>query len=835
MSRRQGATLFMTLLAAFKALLYRYTRQEDILIGTPFANRNRIEIENLIGLFVNTLVLRTDLSGVTSFAELVGKVRESALDAFAHQDMPFEKLVEEIQPERSLSQTPVFQVMFSLQNAPQKALDLTALDLTPLENERTSSKFDLTLSIVEAPNGLKGRMEYRADLFDGSTISRMLAHYLVLLEGAAECPSRRVSDLPLLSPEETQHLLVDWNDTETVFPKGERIHELFERQVELSADEVAIVFEDQALSYRELNRRANQLAHYLRSRHVGAEDLVGIHVERSMLMVVAVLGVLKAGAAYVPLDPGYPRQRLGMILEDSRPRAIITGDRLVRTLPESNATVVCVDAEWKAIGRESPRNPKSGTTPENLAYVIFTSGSTGRPKGVEITHRSVVNFLSSMRKTPGMTNRDALLAVTTLSFDIAALEVFLPLVTGARLTMVSRDVAIDGLELQKRMDSAEATVMQATPATWRMLFAAGWKGDKKLKVLCGGEALPGDLAARLSENSDSLWNMYGPTETTIWSTVFEAGATNGISPIGRPIANTQVYILDPECLPVPTGVPGELHIGGFGLARGYLQLPVLAAEKFIPNPFSREAGARMYRTGDLARCLVDGNIEFLGRIDQQVKLRGFRIELGEIEAVLREHAGVREAVVAVKEERGGEKRLVGYVVPAGGQATAPIELRSYLKERLPDYMTPAEFVMLERLPLTPSGKVDRRKLPEPNEGGSELETAYVEPKTDLERDIAGIWQEVLQLDKVGVKDNFFELGGHSLLLVEVQNKVRGTLNRDVLIAEMFKYPTVMSLARYLAGRRDDSSRSLLSRDRAKRRIAALGSDHLTVKDKTSDE
>ncbi|PLZ60892.1 non-ribosomal peptide synthetase, partial [Fischerella thermalis WC442] len=614
-------------------------------------------------------------------------------------------------------------------------------------------------------------------------------------------PEQRLEELPLLSEAEQQQLLVEWNDTETEYP-NQCIHQLFAAQVERTPDAVAVIFQDEQLTYTQLNQRANQLAHYLQKLGVKPEVLVGICLPRSIEMLVGLLAILKAGGAYVPIDPAYPQQRLALMLEDAQVSVLLTSVELAAQLPEHRAKVVCLDADWEKINKQSIDNPINKASTENLAYVIYTSGSTGRPKGVQIPHSAVVNFLSTMRQTPGLTQDDILLSVTTLSFDIAALELYLPLIVGARLIIVSREIASDGIQLSKQLDLHQANVMQATPATWRLLLGAGWQGSKQLKILCGGETLNRSVANQLLERSKQVWNLYGPTETTIWSAVQivenKTEQTDSIVSIGRPIANTQFYVLDQHQHLVPIGVPGELYIGGAGVARGYLNRPELTAEKFIPNPFHKEAGGRLYKTGDLVRLRSDSSIEFLGRIDNQVKLRGFRIELGEIEALLNQYPGVETSIALIREDEPASQRLVAYVLPQPNQTLTIPELRHFLKSKLPNYMVPTAFVTLEALPLTPNGKVDRKALPAPDQTRPELETTYQPPQNDLEQTIANIWQEVLHVKEVGIYDNFFELGGQSLLLVQVHSKLQKILPQDLSLVEMFQYPTISSLAKYLS-------------------------------------
>ncbi|GAB1539814.1 hypothetical protein NUACC21_24810 [Scytonema sp. NUACC21] len=620
LSQQHGSTLFMTLLAGFVALLRHYTGSEDIVVGSPIANRNRGEIEGLIGFFINTLVLRTNLAGNPTFEALLTRVREMTLAAYAHQDLPFDVLVEQLQPQRDLSRSPLFQVMFVLQNAPMSALELQGLTLTSLESNSDTAKFDLTLYMQETASGIIGTLEYNVDLFEAQTIKRMAGHLQTLLAEIVAHPQQPLSELSLLTQAE-KNLLVEWNDTQADYPQL-CIHELFEAQVERTPEAVAVLFEEEKLTYRELNERANQLAHYLRYLGVKPETLVGICVERSLHMVIGLLAILKAGGAYVPLDPTYPPQRLAYILEDAQVPVLLTQASLVQAMPQHKAKVVCLDTDGQAIVQHSQENLLCELTAQNLAYVIYTSGSTGKPKGVQIPHSALSNFLSAMKQTPGLTHEDTLLAITTYAFDIAALELFLPIIVGACLVVVSREVALDGMRLSSVLTHSKATVMQATPATWQMLLATGWNGNHHLKILCGGEALPGHLASQLMHRCHSLWNMYGPTETTIWSAASQVVTQSNVVPISHPIANTQLYILNQYGQLVPVGVPGELHIGGAGLARGYFHRPDLTAEKFIPNPLRNEPGALLYKTGDLARYLPSGEIEYIGRIDHQVKIRG---------------------------------------------------------------------------------------------------------------------------------------------------------------------------------------------------------------------
>jgi amino acid adenylation domain-containing protein len=822
LSRNEGATLFMTLLAAFQTLLHRYTGQEDILVGSPVAGRSLKETEEVIGLFINTLVLRGDLSGNPTFREVLGRTREMAINAYANEEVPFERLVEDLQPNRSLSHPPLFQVMFALDRGSLESVNWPGLKLTQLELDSGTAKFDLTVYMTEGAERLTARMEYNTDLFDAPTIQRMLAHFTVLLEGIAADPNRRLSELPLLTSPERNQLLVEWNETQADYPTEKTVLELIEAQVALTPDAVAIVFGEQRMTYRELDNGANQVARHLRRLGVRPDTLVGVCLDRSPSMVVGVLGVLKAGGAYVPIDPTYPAERLAFMVEDSKVTLVVTQRSLLEALP-GGTRCLCLDSEWKSVAREKKEKPNVTVNPENLAYVIYTSGSTGKPKGVQIPHRAVVNFLNSMRREPGLTGADTLLAVTTLSFDIAALELYLPLTVGARIVLATREEAADGAQLAFRISEANVTVMQATPATWRLLLDSGWSGSQSLRIFCGGEALSRELANRLCERCTELWNLYGPTETTIWSAAARIERGNSPVVIGRPIANTQLYILDRQLQPVPAGVPGELFIGGAGLARGYLNRPELTAEKFIRHPFSDDPEARLYRTGDLARRFSDGGVELLGRMDHQVKIRGFRIEPGEIEAVLLQFPKVREAVVVAREDAAAGKKLIAYLTTYRQTTASLNELRRFLREKLPGYMVPAAFVVLDKLPLTPNGKVDRRALPAPEHDRLKSDTAFVAPRVGLEQTVAAVWEEVLSLKNPGVDDNFFDLGGHSLQVVQVQNKLRERLDVELPVIKLFEYPTIRSLAGCLGEEKKEKPLAHKIQERTQRQRASA--DH----------
>ncbi len=792
LSEREGVALCVTLLAAFQALLFRYTGQSDLIIASIVPGRDMVGTEGMIGLFAHTLVIRTDLSDDPSFRDLLQRVSEAARADNEHQNVPFERLVNELQPERDPSRNPLFQVLFSL--APALALVEPGWQVANLEVDTGAAKVDLQLQLYDGLEGIAGRFTFNTDLFEAATIARMAGHFEVLLQGVLANPNECLSRLPLLTDAERHRLLVEWNNTQTDYPRDRCVHQLFEASADRNPEATAVVWEKQCLTYGELNRRSNQLARHLVKLGVGPEVLVGICVERSLEMVVGLLGILKAGGAYVPLDAAYPHERLSFMLEDAEVPILLTQRRLLEKLPQSGARMVFLDTDWHEIAKEGGENPACAVKPDNLAYVIYTSGSTGKPKGVQIQHRALVNFLSSMTRSPGMTSDDRLLAITTLSFDIAGLEFYLPLSVGASLELVSREVASDGSRLLSKLASSGTTVLQATPATWRMLMEAGWEGSDRLKALCGGEAVSRKLADQLLPNTGSLWNMYGPTETTIWSTISKVEPGKGVPPIGRPIANTQIFILDKVLQPVPVGVPGELHIGGESLARGYLKRPELTAEKFISDPFSQHPQARLYKTGDLARYLPTGDIEFLGRIDHQVKIRGFRIELGEIETALRQHHAVNDTAVVARADATGEQCLVAYFVPIREPVATAGELRSFLKGKLPDYMVPSAFVALKAMPLTPNGKINRRALPAPEQAGLAPKETLAEPRDVLESGLVRIWESVLNLRPIGIRHNFFELGGHSLMAVKLMHRVEQAFGKNLPIATLFEAPTIEQLS-----------------------------------------
>lgn len=795
-SAEHNATVFMTLLACFQILLSRYSGQTDVAVGSPIANRTQSAVESIIGSFVNTLVMRTDLSGDPTFIELVARVRETALEAYTHQDFPFDKLVEMMHSSRDQSSAPLVQVLFNVPNAPIREINVQGLSWVPFEVETQAAQFDLSLT-VETEFSRKAYLTFNTDLFEPRTAERMLGQYQILLQYALANPDSKLSELPTVTSAERQQMLEDWNHTQRDYPQSECFPQLFEAQVERTPDAVAVSMGPKTLPYGQLNARANQLARYLQTLGAKPGTTVGIGLDRSLEMVIALLAVLKTGAAYVPLDPEFPRDRLRFMAQDASVAVVLTTTDLADRFDAQVCRILCLDREKERIAQEADHNLGPIATPQDLAYILYTSGSTGQPKGVEIPHHALVNFLSSILGEPGCTAHDVMLSVTTISFDIFGLELYVPLLAGARVEIAGRAVAMDGRQLRDLYESVQPTIMQATPATWRMLVEAGWQGSKSLTILCGGESLLPDLAASLLDRSIALWNMYGPTETTIWSTIEKVERTDREITIGRPIANTDVYILDQFLQPVPIGVSGELYIGGHGLARGYRGRPELTQDRFIAHPFSPEPLAKLYRTGDLARYRPDGRIVHLGRMDNQVKIRGFRIELGDIEAALSRHQAVRQVVVTAREDQQGIKQLVAYVVCQDGLVLSPADLRSFLRSQIPDYMVPSLFVFLTELPLTANNKIDRKALPSPFSLFSD-ELIRSGPRDPMEVQLTALWQQVLEVQKIGIHDNFFDLGGHSLKAAHFFFLLERVYGRHLPLATLFQAPTIAELAAVLS-------------------------------------
>ncbi len=818
LSQDSGVTLFMTLLAGFQVLLARYSGQDDIVVGTPIANRPREELAGLVGVFANMVVLRTDLSDDPSVRELLLRVREVALGAYAHQDIPFERLVEELQPERGLGYNPLFQVMLALQNAPAKPLTLPGLELQLVLSQSETSKFDLSLELWEGPEGLNGMMEYSTDLFNAGTIRRMLNHYRQLLTAMVEQPEQRLSALSMLTADEREQLRA-WNATEAAYPQELCLHMLFEQQVAQSPDRVALVFADQQCTYSELNERANQLAHLLQSQGIGPDTPVGICLDRSCDLVIGVLGILKAGGAYVPLNPDYPKERLAFIIQDTHTPLLLTQRRLVERLPEARPPLFVLDNEWAAIEAHQNDNPDISLSAHNLAYVIYTSGSTGTPKGIAMPHAPLANLFNWQYRIAPLPSGARTLQFASLSFDVSAQELFCTLCFGQTLILLSEEQRLDPVKLIAllRQEAVErlfipvvmlqqlaqtATVADCSSLALREIITAG----EQLQIT--------PQVVKFFEQLDHcrLYNHYGPSEThaaTAYLLAEDPQDWPALPSIGKPLANVELYVLDKHLQLVPVGIAGELYVGGKGLARGYIARPNLTAERFVPHFVGSShdqsgsysatpPGERLYKTGDLVCYLPDGNLQFLGRVDQQVKIRGFRIEPGEIEVILNRHPAVQDAVIQVREDTSGEKRLVAYVVTEQGfLPPAILQLRQYLQQHLPDYMIPAHFVLLDAFPLNSSGKVNLQALPAPAESNIVREDGQQAPRTPVEEQITEIWREVLHLEQVGIHDNFFSLGGHSLLATQVVSRIREIFAVEMPLKILFEAPSIAAQAEYL--------------------------------------
>lgn len=812
LSRQEGVTLFMTLMAGFNILLYRYTGQEDMVIGSPNANRNRIETEGILGFFANNLVLRTDLSGKPTFRELLARVRQVALAADAHQDLPFQTLVEALQPERNLSHNPLFQVMFTFSHiesgkfipiATNESTSTVPFSANEDENEGELSfifeeidngfaVFDLTLDMMDDGERLLGALEYNSDLFDVATVERLIGHYERLLESIVDDddPAQTIATLPILSQKEERQLLTEWNDTAGAYAEDLCFHQLVEAQVERTPDAVALVYEQKELTYAEFNRKANQLAHHLQTLAIGPEMLVAIGMERSLEMMIALFAILKAGAAFLPLDPTYPKERLAFMLEDSEAVLLLTQERVRDQFAPSPTPMIAIDSEWSKIEQQPAHNPPCEITSDHLAYMIYTSGSTGKPKGVLIAHRGVCSMVEAEARQFDIGPGSRVLQFASLSFDACVFEIAMTLPVGATLCLGSKEAMMSGEILRDQ----RITVATLPPSLWAALSSEDYPDLQT--VFSVGEACTPNVVQEWAPGR-RFFNPYGPTETTCYVTIAECVPDGSTPHIGRPILNAEVYVLDKQLQPVPVGVPGELHIGAVGMARGYKGRPALTAEKFIPNPFATQCGSRLYKTGDLVRYLPTGNLDFLGRIDHQVKVRGFRIELGEIEAILGQHGSVQEAIVLLHGQHTGDKRLIAYLMAAENVTPDAYLLRRYLSEKLPDYMVPSHFLILQAFPRTPNGKVDRQALAAIEPISAESENTLVLPQTDVEQQLAEIWKAQLKLEKVGIHDNFFDLGGYSLLMVQIHQKVQAHFGQKISIVELFRQPTIHLLASYL--------------------------------------
>ena len=783
--RLEDVSLFGLLMTAWSILLSRYSGETDIVVGFPVANRNHFEMEPVVGFMMNMIALRIQMDGDPTVREVLCRVREATLDALTHASIPFERLVQELNPPRNLSYAPLFQVAMAFEDETTTMVSIEGAKVEVVDLHTNTAKFDLMLWIASREEGLTLTLEYAADLFTKPTIERMREHFDQVLFGLIASPNVRISEIPVLTQADRQQMIKGWSGTYRNYPQDKTVRNLVEEQAARLPHKVAVVCGETQITFAELNRRANHLAHSLRLLGVGPDVLVGICLERSVDMVIAMFAVQKAGGAYVPLDLALPTDRLSFMIEDSAVGIIVTSSRAAAELPPHRMRTVFV--EEVRVSGSLDNDLTDHVALDSLAYVRYTSGSTGRPKGVAIQQRALLNFLLSMTERPGCTSGDVLLAVTTYSFDISELEIWLPLICGGRIVLATRDQAADSAELLRLIGQHKVTVMQATPATWQLMIDGGWIGNRRLKALCGGEALQPDLAEKLLPRCAELWNMYGPTETTVWSTCARVTSSSEIH-IGRPIANTEIYVLDRHLQPVPVGVTGELLIGGNGLAAGYLNRPELTDEKFIPHPFRRNA--KLYRTGDLAKYRPDSNIVCLGRTDSQVKVRGYRIELGEVEAVLARVPGIKAAVVVLHQDQ-----LIAYYVSESGHPVEVSTCREILRTWLPDYMMPAIFVPLETVPLTANGKVDRNALPSPNVSASSVSNVYAAPRTNTEQKMVAIWEEILQRSPIGIHDNFFDVGGHSLLAVTLFAKVERELGRRLPLASLFQNGTIAQLAR----------------------------------------
>jgi amino acid adenylation domain-containing protein len=794
LSRREGATLFMTLLAGFQTLLYRYTGQEEIIIGSNIANRNRSEIEGLIGFFVNNLVLRGDLREDPRFVELMAQVRERCLGAYAHQDLPFDKLIEELHPERTLNRTPVFQVVFTLQNAPLQKTQLVDLSVTYLSIPITTSQYDLVLNMHENADGIVGSLSYNSDLFDSSSISSLKQHFINLLEGIVANPRARLSEVPLLSKEHRQQILFDWNETAAAYPLECCIHDLFEAQALETPDAVAVEARDRRMTYRQLNEHANQLAHYLMSVGVGRGSLVGIFLENSPEMIISLLGVLKSGAGYVPLDVGQPERRLAFVANETQLEVVLSEGSLDERLGAFGKQVVQLDSQWEAIGGHSHENPPCGAKPEDLAYVMYTSGSTGEPKGVKIPHSALVNYTWWAKEVYLRGEALACPLYSMLSFDLTVTSIFTPLISGNKMVVYRQEGKQS--PLQEIVKEGKVGLLKLTPSHLGLITEEDNRGSGIKRIIVGGEVFETELARKTYESFGGeveIFNEYGPTEATVGCMLHKYDPEKderASVPIGRPAANTQIYLLDDHYNAVPENVKGEIYISGEGVAQGHLKREELDRECFMENPF--KAGERMYKSGDLARRLRDGNLEYIGRRDNQVKYHGYRVELNEIRTELNKHPQVRDSVVVVRRDRQGNEVMMGYYVSR--QEIEVKELRAHLQKRVIEEIIPNIYVHLKKMPLTLQGKINYEGLPGIEEARGQIKVGGEGARTPIEEALGGIWGEVLGLERVGIHDNFFELGGHSLLITQVYSRVRDTFHVELPLRSFFEMLTIADLA-----------------------------------------
>ena len=798
---RENASLFMTLLAVFKVVIFRYTRQEDIIVGSPIAGRNRLELEPLIGFFVNMLPLRSSLSGDTTFREFLQSMRETTLGAYANQDVPFDKLVEELHPERSSTHMPLVQVVFSLDHDFVEENPFPGIHSKMVEVDTGTSKFELTFVATDTPQGIRVAIEYNTDLFERARIQGFFGHFISALASVIEQPSQKISEVSLLTPREEERIVRGWNETGTDYPRNDCIHRLFEAQVAKTPEAIALEYGEEKITYRELNARANQLAHRLGKLNAGPKTLVGVYMDRGIEMIVAFLGILKAGAAYVPLDLSYPKERLGFMIEDAAMPVLLTQTSLIAELPNSAATMVCLDSDWESISQEPRQLPPNRVAATDLAYIIYTSGSTGKPKGVAVPHRGVTRLVLNTNYIQ-IKPLERIAQASNASFDAATFEIWGALLNGGCVVGVSKETSLSPLDFAETLQNKRVQTLFLTTALFNQLAreVPGVFGTLD-NVLFGGEAVdPKWVRAVLEcEPPKRLLHVYGPTESTTftsWHPIESVSEEASTVPIGKPISNTEIYILDENQRPVPPGIPGELYVGGDGLADGYWRRPELTAEKFVANPFKAEE--RLYRTGDLARFDAEGNVEFIGRIDHQVKIRGLRIELGEIESLLARHPAVNNVIVLAREDIPGDRRLVAYLVPKGDAPKAG-DLRAWLSAELPEYMVPSAFVVMKSFPLTPNEKVDRKALPPPEQNRPDLGKTFIAPRNETEAKLAKIWEKILGVQPIGMADNFFELGGHSLLAVRLFSQIETVFERKLPLATLFRAPTIGEMAKLLCG------------------------------------
>ena len=796
LSVHSNTSLFVTMLTAFSALLSKYSLQNDFVIGVPVANRNHEELQSLVGVLINTLPIRFSYTESTTFREAIKSNSKKFLSAFAHQEVPFERLVEELKVKRNTSTSPLFQAVFNYLPDDQREIRMPGVTFSMDKGERRSAQFDLTLTLRDSKKGTDCILEYNTGLFRKETIERLAGHFLTLLTAVSSEGDLLLTRIPLLTDPEKEKMLVEWNHTHADYPSDRCVHHLFEDQVKRTPDSIAIADDREELTYAGLNARANRLARHLVKHGAREDTFVALFLDRGIDLVVALLAVAKSGSTYLPLDPIYPKARLKLILDDASPVLVLTQRSLLDLLPETGTRKIFVDERKSYLG-EKDGNLNFGN-PLKPAYILYTSGSTGKPKGVQIKHHSTINCVNSIGKRIRISPSDVVLAQTTIAFDVAEMEIFLPLLNGAKVVIASQETASNIEMLKSRITESGATFLFATPVTFRMLVLSSWKGKPDLKILSGGEALSKELAKQLLSLCGEVWNGYAPTETTIYSTVkklTDADVTgDGYVTLGRPLDNTSLYILNPERIPVPVGVPGELYIGGEGVSIGYLNLPDLTRERFVPDPYSNSPGSRMYRTGDLVNYDEEGKIIFLNRIDFQVKIRGFRIELGEIESVLSQYPGIKENVVVVRQDPSGEKMLTAYYILTGESPVEVAGLKRFMKERLPEYMVPSAFVQMERFPLTATLKVDRKALPEPEVHANPLSSSYAVPRTSTEQKLASIWSSVLNIDRIGIHDDFFEIGGHSMIAVVLMVKIEKELGIRLPLATLFEQNTISGLA-----------------------------------------